>query len=449
MYQVASVEDITTDYLKESILDFVKHYQQNYLDNLEYAEGRNPKILRRMLPDASGPDNRVPVSYGRRIINLVTGYMFKPGLVQYGIEDETYQANLQDVFLANSEPIKTAQLGKQTSIHGVGYEYHYVDANTAMPRFVKLPAPEVVPIYSKDLEPEVLAFARFVGDGDNYDITLVDDKIIREYTMPKEGGSMVQTGDEIRHFYGRCPLAVYRNNEEMLGDFDPVEPLIDAYDVLVSDSLNEFDRFAWAYLLLKGMALSQENAEKLNRLRMFENLEDTGDVSFLTKEIDSEFIKFMTDLIRSEIHRQSGIPNLEDYDGAGASGKTMTKFIYLMELFTDPKESYFVEGLRRRLELINTILNIQGRGGDPMDVDVIMNRNAPDNSKEQAEIFQLYAGFVSQKTLLENFADFVDNPDEEIDRLQEEGEPNVSVSGNAQGLELEVAEDVNLQTPGE
>ena len=50
-----------------------------------------------------------------------------------------------------------------------------------------------------------------------------------------------------------------------------------------------------------------------------------------------------------------------------------------------------------------------------------MNRNTPDNSLEQAEIFAKYSGFVSHKTLLQEFADFVDDPVEEIERLEAEG----------------------------
>jgi len=156
-------------------------------------------------------------------------------------------------------------------------------------------------------------------------------------------------------------------------------------------------------------------------MRVFENLDETGDVSFLTKQIDTEFIKFMSDLIRSEIHRQSGIPNIEDYDGAGASGKTMTKFIYLMELFTDPKEAYFKEGLKDRLDCINRILKIKGRGINIDEIDIIMNRNHPDNSLEQAEIFEKYDGRgISRETLITNFADFVPDAKEEMERFEEE-----------------------------
>ena len=421
MYQVDSIEDITPKYIGKTVHAFIDKHAQDYIDSVEYAEGRNPRIMNRDLPDDSGPDNRIPASYARRIINLINGYMYKPGLINYGYGNERDQANLEMVFSANQEPIKTSQIGKQASIHGIGYEYHYVDSAT-LPRFVKFPAAEVVPIYNKGIEPKVLAFVRFVPEGGDYvKLLYVDDKEITEYKMLKNGDSITEIVAPVRHYYGRVPLVIYRNNEELMGDFEPVEQLIDAYDVLMSDSMNEFDRFAWAYLLLKGISLSEENAEKLKRMRVFENLDETGDVSFLTKQIDTEFIKFMSDLIRSEIHRQSGIPNIEDYDGAGASGKTMTKFIYLMELFTDPKEAYFKEGLKDRLDCINRILKIKGRGINIDEIDIIMNRNHPDNSLEQAEIFEKYDGRgISRETLITNFADFVPNAKEEMERFEEE-----------------------------
>jgi SPP1 family phage portal protein len=150
----------------------------------------------------------------------------------------------------------------------------------------------------------------------------------------------------------------------------------------------------------------------------------------------------MSELIRGEIHRQSGIPNLEDYDGAGASGKTLTKFIYMMELFTDPKEAYFKQGLIDRIDCLNRILTIQGKGLDLSDIHVIMNRNRPDASLEQAEIFEKYDGRISRKTLIENFADFVDNADEEMEQLKAEKEENLADFGfNAQAGSVPPDED--------
>lgn len=449
MYQIETIESITEEYLSNTIREFAAEQRQMYLDNIEYSEGRNPKILERKVPDSSGPDNRVPVSYARRIINLVVGYMYKPGLINYGFEDDTYGNTLQEVMLANAEPLKSAQIGKQTSIHGVGYEYHYVAEDRitrgVVPRFVKLPAPEVIPIYNKLIEPEPVAFLRVMNaPDDKYKVMYVTDREIQYFLIGRKGGNISWLTEPVPHFYGRVPLAIYRNNEELMGDFEPAEPLIDAYDVLVSDSLNEFGRSAWAYLLLKGMSLDQADASEVNRKRAFENLEEITDVGFLTKQIDTEFIKYMTDLIRAEIHRQTGIPNIEDYDGAGASGKTLTKFIYMMELFLDPKESYFKEGLTKRLELVNQILKIQGKGGDPQSVDIIMNRNAPDNSLEQAEIFNAYSGHISKRKLIENFADFVDDPEEEIAQLEQEG-PIFDIETSEEEDDMQISPDEPVQ----
>ena len=415
---------LTAKEIKDHVVAWKKEerYAQ-MLQNTEYFLGQNYAILNRNVPaTVGGPDNRVPVSYGRRIINLVTGYMYRPGLIQYTSNDEAYLKRLQDIFKKNNEPIKTEQMGKGSSVQGVGYEFHYVVGDKqgsdtkALPRFTKLKAPEVIPIYDHEVEPNLWAFIRFITRGDKQ-ITWVYYKDGWDKYESKDAEEAYTQVDKGTHYYGKVPLVVFQNNEETMGDFEPVLHLIDAYDVLVSDSMNEFDRFAWAYLILRGMSLTDDDALRLKWTRTFENLAPDATIEFLTKPMQTEFILLMTDLMRAEIHRQSGIPNIEDYDGAGASGKTMSKFIYLMELFTDPKESYFKEGLYKRIELINSILKINESAGD---VDIIMNRNTPDNSLEQAEIFNAYAGGVSLKTRLENFADFVDNPDEEIEALEEE-----------------------------
>jgi len=50
-----------------------------------------------------------------------------------------------------------------------------------------------------------------------------------------------------------------------------------------------------------------------------------------------------------------------------------------------------------------------------------MTRNKPDNSLEQAMIFEKLDGRLSRKTLIENYAPAVQNADDELDRIKEEG----------------------------
>jgi SPP1 family phage portal protein len=404
-----------------------------------YVKGDNPYIMDRNAPDENAPDNKVPVSYARKIINTTVGYMYKPGLIRYASDDEDYMTRLQDVFDANREPIKSSQLGKQTSTHGVGYEFHYVgkvvDVGGAkvLPRFAMLPVTEVIPLYDWEIEPELKAAIRFFQKGDGQKVYVYYPKVWEEYDLRTDSGkSKLDFVGSGTHPYTMVPLNVYANNDERIGDFAPIVKLIDAYDVLMSDSMNEFDRFAFAYLLLKGFGLTDEQAQDIKWKRAFERLDSEDAVSFLTKEIPSEYIKMMIDLVRLEIHNQSGIPDISDvHFGAAASGTTIDKFIYLMELFTDPKEAMFREGLINRLKIMTPVMSLtEGAATDYHGVEITMTRNLPVDDLRNADTLNKYSGFVSTKTLLSNFAPFVKDVQAEMDAMNEEKMVNVETFGN-------------------
>ena len=403
---------------------------------IQYAKGNNPAILQRLVPSGA-PDNKIPVSYARRMINIITSYMYKPGSVQYASENQPYLDKLLEIFDANKEDLETEQIGRQTSIHGVGYEMFYIEGvgktetlidkkpgyTGTIPRFTKIPVDSTIAIYNFDIIPQLIAFIRFytIEQEETEHIWVYYEKEFVEY-LRKANAQGLPIGQQGLHGFDRVPLVVYENNEDLIGDFSCVLPLIDAYDVLMSDSLNEFDRFAWAYLIMRGFSLSKDDAEQIKHKRAFALLGEKDTVEFLTKEINHEFIQFMSEWIRDEIHKQSGIPNLEDFKfGASVSGETLSKFIYMMELFTDPKESYFMNGLKQRLEIVSVYANL----GDPTDIEITMNRNVPDKSMEQAELMEKYAGHISEKTLIEQFADFVDDAEAEMEQLKAEKEESL------------------------
>ena len=433
----------------KEIVEIVDGYKDNVVPEVrlktEYSKGNNPTILERVLPQGS-PQNKLPVPYGRRIVNLVTSYMYLPGLVTYGSKtNQAYFDKLKQIFDYNKEDLETYKIGWQTTVQGVGYEIFYVEGigpeltaidhkigyRGTMPRFVKVPVEETIPIYNFDIIPELQAFIRFYTEGeDDNDIEHIHvyySDVVEEYVRDntQKGRQGLSLVGEQPHGFDRPPLVVYENNEDMIGDFAAVVPLINAYDVLMSDSMNEFDRFAQAYLVAKGFTITEEEAEKMKYSRAFSLLNPEDSLEFLTKPIEVDFIKHQAEELRAEIHRGSGIPNLDDYKwGSNASGETLDKWIYLMELFTGIKEAYFKEGLRKRIEMITTYM---GLTDDPADIDVVMNRNDPDKSMLLADLMEKYTGHVSDQTLLENFADFVDDVEEELARLKEEQQEKAEV----------------------
>ena len=416
------------------IVEIINQYKANEVPRINdltaYSRGDNPFILSRTLPSSS-PQNRVPSPYGRRIASVVSSYMYLPGLITYNSDEEQQFDQLAEIFKENEEPLESYRIGWQATVQGVGYELFYNEGtglvNTSLgagftqtePLFVRVPVKEVIPIYGYEVDSKINAFIRFYTikqDEAEYIDVYYSDEVVH-YVRDKDKTSLTSLGSQ-KHGYNRPPLVVYDNNDDMMGDFASVVPLIDAYDVLTSDSMNEFDRFAQAYLVLKGIALTPEEAQEVKNKRAFNLLNKDDSVSFLTKPIEVEFIEFMTKHVRSEIYSGAGVPNLDDYKwGGSASGETIGKFIYMMELVTGVKEAYFKRGLWDRIDML---MRYAGIDGDAHDINIVMNRNDPDKSLLFAELFAKYSGHVSQQTLLANFADFVPDVEVELALLAEE-----------------------------
>ena len=134
--------------------------EMNLRRNIAKTLGRyyigQDRIIERKHRDPGTPDNKIPVPYGRKLVNTVVGYMYKPGMIQVNTDNEAWQELLKDIYWDNDEPGKTATLGKLSSIFGVAYELHFVDNNT--PRFAPIPVEDGLPVYSNDIEPKIVAF---------------------------------------------------------------------------------------------------------------------------------------------------------------------------------------------------------------------------------------------------------------------------------------------------
>ncbi len=417
-------------------------------NNQKYYEGKNPAIIERRLPVVNAPNHKLPNSYARKIIKTVVGYMYKPGLITYNIEDEAYADTLRDIFLVNNEDTKTSAMGRQASIQGAGYELHYWSATQGVPvpRFAKIPAAQMIPLYSYDIEPELLAAIRHYrkrSDGQHVEVYYAD-RVDYFFLADKGGERRLEPIGSEDHEYDAVPLVVFENNEERLGDFEPVKALIDAYDILMSDSMNEFDRFAWAYLILKNVSMSDQDSGEVKYRKIIELLDD-GEAKFLQKEIPSDYIRFMSEWIRKEIHKQTHVPDFTDSTlGTEMTGAAIDRLFYDFEFIAADKEDRFRDALKRRIELINTILRkgrLRASVIDANDVEIMMGRNKPQMLSELGNTAQLYRGLVTDKTLLKQFAPFVDNAEQELEEMESQRSPYRSPIDVNEGSEPEPEAD--------
>ena len=438
-------KDVLSD---KDILKYISDYEVIEVPDLaklwRYYTADNATIQDRKAPDPNNPDNKTPVPYGRKIVNTLTGYAYRPRYITYKTEDEAYMTQLQDTFNLNHEHIKTSRAGRNTAIFGAAYEVMYVEGDRmklqrkAEPRFFPADPRELILLYDYSPEPLKKMAIRYYKINPNlYKVEMYYGDRIQTFDRTKTDSGewrLTSTG-EFPNFYDAVPVVSYYFGDEMLGVIKPVIPLIDDYDVLVSDSINEFDRFAHAYLLLVKFALTNPAKDKdpsafnrmlqnIKRRRVFENLPDKDAVSFLTKDIPTDFMTFMSELIRNEIHSQSHVPDFTSKTfSAEISGVAVQRLLFDFENVVSSAEADFDLGLQERLNLINVIYAKAGRPvGDINDVTISHKRNLPVNLKEFADtaVAMLGAGF--SRYLVADIMpdDIIPDVQEELDRQDEE-----------------------------
>lgn len=194
------------------------------------------------------------------------------------------------------------------------------------------------------------------------------------------------------HYFGGVPLVEYWNNAKETGDFEGVLPLIDAYDALQSDRVNDKQQFTDAVLVLYGVAgVQDENGQSATqRLREEKTLcmpDGDARVEFLTKQLSESDTEVLKESLRQDIHKLCFVPDFTEKDFAGnQSGEAMRYKLFGLNRLIRIKERWFSEGLRARMRLMAAFLAM--KGGEELasgDVKIRFTHALEGNTQEQTK----------------------------------------------------------------
>lgn len=399
-YKLSADKPLTIDLIKKYIeLDKPRLVRQKKLQR--YYEGKND-ILRRTFADASKPNNKIAHPFGNYITNITAGY-FMGNNVSYSCEDEGFMIEFDAISNYNDDAKENQALAKDASIYGLAVEMLYLDSDVAI-RYKHISPEGIIPIYENTLDEELLYVLRYYDELDvesNRIFKWVEVYDRDNITKYKDIGMGYQLIEETPHNFGLVPIAIYYNNGEESGDFEYVIPLIDAYDIAESDTLNEQDYFTDCYLALYGL----EGTESEDIANMKENrvmlLPVDAKAEFLTKTVNENYDENQKNRLEENIHKFSLTPSMTDENfAANASGVAMKYKLMGLEDKCGTKESFFKEGLQRRIELICNILNLYSNAYDYRSVDITFVRNLPSDLNELADIAGKLSGLYSDETLM-------------------------------------------------
>lgn len=349
-------------------------------------------------------NNQVMVNHAKYITDTNVGYLLG-NPVDYQTDKKHNIEALLDAYKKQTINDLDSEIAKDVSIFGLQYEYVYANEQ-AEPRSCEVDNRNTVIVYDDTVEHNKLfgLIYREIKKGDKFDyyeIIYVDKKEKRTYKSYDK--SLQQIGKSESHAFGDVPIIQYKNNPEFLGDFEPVISLIDAYNLLQSDRINDKEQLVDAILCMYGMDFDDEQADMLKDSRMLANLPTDGRVEYLVKTLQEADVDILRQNLENDIHKISMVPNMSDENFVGnSSGVAIRYKLLAFEQNVKNKERYMEKGLLERFKLYNHFLQTKSKMAlvPVEEVDVVFKRNLPSNDFEISQMINNLADLVDSETLL-------------------------------------------------
>src|SRR5699024_10393040 len=168
-------------------------------------------------------------------------------------------------------------------------------------------------------------------------------------------------------------------------------------------------------------AMKKSNILMLQTETVGDSHTPNADAEYIYKQYDVSGTEAYKDRIFNNILLFTSIPNLLDEEGTTAqSGEALKMKLFALSQKRATKERLFKKSLRSRYRLIKNIMNRASEGNfDVNDINITFTENLPSMVEKELEWFTKAGGVISNKTLLSNLS-FVENPEEEEERIKEE-----------------------------
>lgn len=384
--------------------------------------------MNKIATDVGKPCNRIVSNYCFNIVQNYQGYITG---IDISYLSQTNIDTIQDILNYNDVRTEDNELLRNALIFGKSFEINYVDED-AKQRFKVLDSRECIPVYSNDLNNDLLYVIRYyVADTinnsqDEYYIEVYGNEFIRKYKSSNAFATLSLL-EEKPNIYKQVPITVFSLNSDEESIFDKVMTLQDAYNKLLSSEVDDFESFCDAYLVLKGCMADADDlvAMKQNRVLM---MDTDAEASYLTKSVSDTQIENMLKNINDTIHKISNSPDFTEDTFMSQSGVAIKYKLIGFENVASNIVANMTKVLQRRIELICSILSLTDGETKWRDIQIVFTRNLPQNITDTAQAINQLRGIVSDKTLI-SLLPFIKDVDAEVKQLQKEKEVNMSMYG--------------------
>lgn len=364
------------------------------------------------------PDNRIPVNFAKYITDTMNGF-FIGNPIKVSSSDEAVSKYLEFLDQYNDQDDNNAELSKVCSIYGFGYEMYYVD-DTGNIGITYLTPMDAFIIYDESILERPLYFVRHYTDEDNVEHGSWSDGRVVQHFINR--GTYKWTDEPRLHGFGDVPATEYVENEERMGIFESVLPLINAFNKALSEKANDVDYFADAYLKILGAEMSKDDLQFIHDNRVINFPGDDADkiiAEFMDKPDGDSTQENLINRLQKLIFQISMVADISDENFGASSGIALKYKLQSMSSLAKTKERKFTSGMQRRYKLIfsNPVSGMQRDAWTSIGYN--FTQNFPTNLLDEAQTVNQLTGLVSRETQLKALS-IVDNVQQEVERMKSE-----------------------------
>jgi len=374
-----------------------------------YYDGRHAIDTR--VRSAGLPNLRMTHAFPRYISTMAAGYLIG-NPVRYECAEIEELENLMLEYRRGAIDSVDAELARNASIYGKAVELIYADEK-ARPCSTALDPRDAFVVYEDSVEQRpmmgvyLMPWRMCDGRLKGYFVYLYTSTHILRYRVKSLTDPRLGSPEDMReHFFGCVPMIEYWNGEDEKGDFEDVVSLIDAYDLLQSDRMNDKQQFVDALLILYGCTLQTDElgrspGRQLREDKALSLPDSDARAEWLCKQLSESDTEVLKNAIKADIHKMSLVPDLTDEHFAGnSSGVAMRYKLLGLEQLTRIKERWFREALRLRLHAYCRFMLCRGVSApDPESVRMIFTRSLPVNELETAQTLSALTGILPDEEL--------------------------------------------------
>ncbi len=196
-------------------------------------------------------------------------------------------------------------------------------------------------------------------------------------------------------------------------------------------------------VMIQNPARTQEDNAILNA-KVFYTPDKDGDIGWVIKNINDTASENHKKTCLDMALMTSGVPNVTDQGFTDAdNAAALEKKFFPLEQFLQQPHHLFKKELLRMWEMITNRINLKrGTNFDFRDIEVILNRNLPQNNQEIIDTWLKLRGLLSDKTVIEHLPYDLD-AESELAEVDAQNEANIEK--NIQNME-KMGQDVSNVT---